>query len=135
MIRFLEIGMFPVYIGFCSTDKEYKNQLKKSGLDPIHDFIATPQSSATLHSFVSTSGQYIMLMCVDIDKANKQKRTPIEVVGLMAHESVHAWQRTRDHIGEDNTKETEAYFIQYVSQFFMECFEEVSKKRMKWGKY
>ena len=53
----------------------------------------------------------------------------------MAHESVHAWQRTRDHIGEDNTKETEAYFIQYVSQFFMECFEEVSKKEMKWGKY
>ena len=29
MIKFLEIGMFPVYIGFCSRKKEYKESIKK----------------------------------------------------------------------------------------------------------
>lgn len=134
MIKYLERGMFPVYIGFCSTEKEYKTQLKKLGInDGNYSFLGSDHANATLHSMTSTDGKYLLLLCFDMESA--KTRTPIEVAGLIAHESMHVWQQTRDYIGERDTKETEAYFVQYVSQFFMECYEEASKKRMKWGKY
>jgi hypothetical protein len=134
MIEYLQKSFFPVWIGFVSTEKEYDKELKRLGVVKTHEFISRQHSNATLHSLITPSGKYIMLMCIDAKKADKEKRCPNEVCGLMLHESVHVWQNVRDYIGEKQTVETEAYFIQDVCQFFIECFERSTGTKMKWGK-
>lgn len=132
MIKYLPRGMFPVWIGFISTEKEYKKEMNRLGLGTEYNFMATDHSDATLHSGIDNSGRYILALCISEDKINV--RTPIECAGLMAHEATHAWQRVRDYIGEEKTLETEAYFIQYVTQFFLECVESSINKKIKFSK-
>lgn len=132
MIKYLQNNFFPVCIGFISTEKEYKREMKRLGMGDEYSFLQTDHASATLHSGTDKFGRYIMVLCVNTLEA--PKRTPIEVSSLMAHEAVHVWQKVKAYIGEGETIETESYFVQYITQFFLECIEDDTKFKLQWKK-
>lgn len=60
---------------------------------------------------------------VQIDDTSE--RTIVEVFGLLLHEAVHIWQRTKQRMGESEpSKEFEAYSIQRIAQDLFEMYEE-----------
>lgn len=74
---------------------------------------------AVVHHLTSPSGKASCIVCLD----GWQGRNPLEIAGLIVHESVHVWQRYCDDIGEHSPgREQEAYAIQAIAQELMEEF-------------
>jgi hypothetical protein len=101
------------YLALCLSEGEYHAALKHLGTRAIDDWIKTDHADATVHFCESKAGQQAAIVCVQVG----QDRTPIEIAGILIHESVHIWQRYCEIIGESNPgKEQEAYGIQSISQ-------------------
>lgn len=106
------------HLCLCLSKKEYKAALKELGIDELNDWIKTPQANATAHHFASTKG-LTCVVCLD----KWVGRNPIEIAGLLVHESVHAWQEWCNYYGESAPgNEQEAYAIQAVAQELMAEF-------------
>ncbi len=106
------------YLCLCLSEGEYKKALREVGVEPIHDWLKTPQADATAHHMRSPKG-----LCVVICLGEHSTRTPIEIAGLLVHEAVHAWQEWCEYYGENPTaREQEAYAIQSISQELMSEF-------------
>ena len=55
-----------------------------------------------------------------------ESRTPIEVAGLLIHESVHVWQEIREAMKERTPgAEHEAYTVAFIAQRFLEVFNRM----------
>ena len=103
------------YLCLCMSEKEYRAAMKHLKVDPVNSWISTPQSHATAH-LLTNNADFTAIVCL----SDTEGRDPVEIAGLIVHESVHIWQEWCDYYGERNpAREQEAYAIQAISQELM----------------
>lgn len=92
-------------------------------------FLKNERANACTH-FFTYQGKVCCIVTIDPDEAFKQR--PIEVAGLLVHESTHIWQEYCGMVGETNPgSEQEAYAIQWISQQLMAEWVRWLKRRKK----
>lgn len=107
------------FLCVCLSEPEFKTAVAHLKAPADLDWIKTPQSDATAHTFDSHAGGLTVIVCL----RRAEGRNPVEVAGLLVHEAVHAWQAYADHIGERSPGiEQEAYAIQSIAQELMAEF-------------
>lgn len=117
----------------CTTEIQFREELKRLAL-PQNDwpsFLTTSHSNATTH-FLYQSGTgagHCAIVCLPLP-SKAEKRTGIEIAGLLVHEAVHIWQEHCELIGEKTpSSEFEAYAVQTIAQELMvEYHRQVFKK-------
>ena len=113
-IAYLNMGSWPIYVGFTTDPKAYKKEMKRMAVKHPPPFI-NHGADATCHTY-QNGNKVTAIICIRKD----HKRDPVQICGLLVHESVHVWQHLREVIGETNPgKETEAYVIQHIAQWCM----------------
>lgn len=108
-VKFINPGIFPVYLGFCNTKKAWKRLMKHLNVTEHPDFAAHGNCT----SFDSATGGLIVVISLN-HKAFKRepKRTAYE---LLAHEAKHAHDAIMDHIKEfKRDGECSAYTIDWL---------------------
>jgi len=109
----------------CLTPEAYKAACKDLRIDSSPPWIATPTADATAHVIESNYGLSVII-CI----SEWEKKTGVEVCGMIVHEAVHVWQAHCELIGErEPAKEQEAYAIQIISQALMQSFADQTKGR------
>lgn len=100
------------YLALCLSPDEFSAALKHLKVSTESEWVRNAHSHATAHTFDGPRGMTV-IVCV----RDWQGRDPVEVAGLLIHESVHIWQQYADHIGENSPgDEQEAYAIQSIAQ-------------------
>lgn len=114
----MERGPFPLYIGFVPSRKAWDKFIKSAGRDDEYDV-----KHGQCNFFESTDlGRSVVLICVNPD--NKVGR--LEIIGIIAHEVVHAFDYLCQFIGEKSpSKEFKAYTIQSWVQEACWAYEEL----------
>lgn len=111
---------FP-YFALCTSEAEFKREIKKRGVSMPMPFLGSKQAHATTHSFENSIGQTICIVCLGSTKG----RTRIEIYGLLIHEAVHIWQDAKLLMGEHSpSSEFEAYTVQFIAQQLMRAYED-----------
>jgi hypothetical protein len=107
------------YLCLCLSEDEYLIAFKHMDVKPRDEWIRTPQADATTHFLRNRKGELCVVVCL----AGYERRTPIEVTGLLIHEAVHIWQEWCAFYGETHPgSEQEAYAVQQLTQTLMEEF-------------
>lgn len=115
------------YLCLCLSEQEYKQAFKSVRAAPVENWIKTPQADATTHVLHSGIGLTI-IVCL----SRYLSRNPVEVAGLLVHESVHVWQEWCEYYGEQYpAKEQEAYAIQSIAQELMAEFSRRMNPKRK----
>lgn len=110
----LDMGAIPIGVGFCGSEKAYKQELKKRGVK--YDGCFTTKDAAV--NFVVNNNSTVALICFDVDSKDNHKRSQVDA--LLAHEAVHVMQECRSVMGgSDHGHEFEAYTVQHVLQFLL----------------
>lgn len=107
----------PDYLALCTTEKSFKQELKKRKVkDPV-DWISKG-ANATTHIW-ECAKSYVIIVCIPIEK----KRTIVEIASLLVHEAVHIWRHIKKRIGEDKpSEEFEAYAMQNLTQTLLKAY-------------
>lgn len=104
------------YYTLCTTFEMYRDVVTDLGMPWVADpgKWANP-SGATTTTFESPDGKLVCLVGMELSD-----RSGVTIAGMLVHEAVHIWQAWCEWCGEENPgDETEAYFIQRVSQELM----------------
>lgn len=129
MIEYLSLRPYPANVAFSFQEKAFRREMKRLCGDDV-DANKTEVSDATLHMLCDPKLDPPLTCILHMRPDVLKKRNNIEIAGLCAHEAVHVWQKVKSIIGEDEPGlEQEAYFIQYVMQFFMVNALNLKKKR------
>lgn len=106
------------YLTLCLHEDEFRQALRKLG-DSASGSWVSQGAQATMWHLDSPRGDLCCIVCLS-DWAG---RNPVEVAGLLVHESVHIWQQYCRRIGETNPgDEQEAYAVQSIAQELMAEF-------------
>ena len=106
------------FLCLCLTEAEHSAALKHLGSKEVPRWV-NHGANATVHFHVNEDGKTVAIVCMD----DWQGRDPIEVAGMLVHESVHIWQEYCRDTGEKNPgDEQEAYAVQIVAQELMAEF-------------
>ena len=106
------------YLCLCLSEVEFRAAMKHLRLETANPWITSPQAGATTHRYSSEVGQ-LAIVCM----SDTRDRKPVEIAGLLVHESVHIWQEWCAYYGEsDPGREQEAYAIQGIAQELMAEF-------------
>lgn len=106
------------YLCLCLTEDEYKAAFRQMGVVPTLSWIKNEHSHATAHHLTAPKGLAVVV-CV----RDWEKRSGVEIAGLLIHEAVHAWQEWCLHYGEETPgREQEAYAVQGIAQELMAEF-------------
>ena len=106
------------YLCLCLSEVEFCAAMKHCRLDTVNPWITSPQAGATVHHAHSDYGE-LAIVCMRDTRDLK----PVEIAGLLVHESVHIWQQWCAYYGEsDPGREQEAYAIQSIAQELMAEF-------------
>ena len=113
----------PYCIALCTSEEEYKRELKRLGI--IFDgWIPPDKDGNVVEAIHDKSGNQIIIVSIRVTKQTKL----IEVIGLLVHESVHAWQKICRNLSEDSpSDEFMAYSIQRIAQCLIDAY--MSKKK------
>lgn len=104
------------YLTLVRSDADYLRALRTLGVKSANDWIKTSHADATAHYLDNKDGQRCVIVAIRVT----EKRTPIEIAGLLVHEAVHVVQDYFAWIGEHTPgSEQQAYAIQAVSQELM----------------
>jgi len=128
---------FP-HIGLCISEEQFRGAYKKLKISQreypdswIPDGKDACVYTTEALSADGGSGSRAEVVCMRVRKGVD----PVEVVGLLIHESVHIWQRHCEHMGETKpSREFEAYSIQSIAQSLIEEYEKLAEKSKKVGK-
>jgi hypothetical protein len=123
MIRWLDrrIARPGPYMTLCLTQQEFDSALKHCKVRDRPLWV-NDNADATAHHLYNGEGDSVTIVCL----RDWEKRSGIEVAGLLIHEAVHIWQEYCIMLGEKNPgTEQEAYAIQAISQ---ELMAEFSRK-------
>ena len=113
------MGMLPIKVGFCTSEKSYHKTMERYGVEMPEAFISIGKD-ATVHSFDSENG-LIAIFCIRGKQKNGIDRN--QITSLIIHESVHIWQKAKETMGVTlNDTEIEAYAIQWISQQFLNAY-------------
>jgi hypothetical protein len=106
------------YITLCLSESEFDAALRHCKIKNCPNWV-TDNADATTHHFANKTDDVVVVICI----RDTSDRTPIEIAGLLIHESVHVWQTYCEMIGEMSPgREQEAYAIQAISQELMAEF-------------
>lgn len=104
------------FLTLCLSEEEFNKTLKSIKITCGTDWIKTPQAHATVHFLSDDDDRHYGVVCL----ASMGNRTPIEIAGLIIHESVHIFQEYCEFMGEHSpAMEQEAYGIQSISMALM----------------
>lgn len=117
----------PIQVALCMSEKQYKKEMKRAGIENYSPFLLNEHVNATVHFYTDKEVRYLAVVCIG-DTKGRQYET---VAGLIIHESVHVWQRAKRHLGEhEPSDEFEAYAVQRISQgLLMEYRRHLEKKK------
>lgn len=107
--HFINAGIFPVYIGFCNTEKAWKRLLKHMKIEDDHDFA----DCGRCDQFDSSTGGLTIVISLNY---NTFKKEPKYIqYSMLAHEAKHAHDAIMDHIKEfKRDGEMSAYTIDWL---------------------
>ncbi|WP_088183957.1 hypothetical protein [Sphingobium sp. Z007] len=116
-ITYYGMGAWPIYVGFTTSEKAFKKEMKRLNVSPPPNFLGSATANATTHMLEKGDA----LTCV-ITMQKPGKERPVEqLAGLLAHEAVHVAQALWRSIGErDPGDEAEAYLVQMITQCCMQ---------------
>ena len=119
----------PIQVALCMSEKQYKKERKRAGVEDFSPFLLREHVNATAHFYCDKEGRYLCVVCIG-DTKGRQYET---VASLIVHEAVHVWQNIKDHLGEkEPSSEFEAYSIQRIVQgLLMEYRRHLEKKKKK----
>lgn len=126
-LSYITVGSYPIHIAITDCRVSFKRELRRLKIEEEIEFTIR-DCPATNHFMTNkTGGNAISIICVDRKKCARS--TQIEIMGLIVHEVVHAWQGTLKLIGEKNPgEEIEAYTIQDWSIQCMNLYNRGFKK-------
>lgn len=108
------------YLTLVLSQAEFDAELKRLKVPLGTPYVSSSHANATTSFMESSTGAH----CAIVALGPWEKRSGIEIVGLLIHEAVHVWQEHCDHIGETRPgAEQEAYAIQNIAQQLMWEFE------------
>lgn len=119
--KWLDRGLiYGPYFTLCLTVKDYRAAMAHVDHPDPGPFVLNDHSNATTHTTRDGEDK----LCAIVALRNWEKRTGIEIAGLLVHEATHIWQAWCASAGETEPgDETEAYSIQWISQQLMWEFE------------
>lgn len=118
-VRYFDVGQWPIYVGFVNDEAAFKREMKRIKAGDVN-FAASNHADASTISMIDEDG----VLCVFVTLGSIKGKTFAQIAGLIAHEATHVAQSLWEHIGETNpSRETEAYFIQFVTQSCLECLD------------
>ena len=107
------------YLALCLTEKAYLAAAKEIKAEHPGRWMDESKNAALLHTW-EENGRVTCVLCLH---PGAQTADPIEVAGMLVHESVHVFQRLCDSIGESEpSREFEAYSIERIAEQFMREF-------------
>jgi hypothetical protein len=120
-------GWFPLYYGFCPSEKAWKKEMKKMGTESAPSY---PDGDATCSWFEAPdSGK---MSCLVTLQEKFDTYDPSTVFGLLVHEATHVWQILLEHIGEDKpSREFEAYSVQNITQNLFDAYCQTRNRTFK----
>lgn len=125
-IEYFNMGPWPIYVGFTTSRKAFRKEMKRLNVVPAPDFIANDHSHATAHYFTAPNGGLTCIITME-----KPGKRPIEqIAGLIAHEAVHVAQQLWENIGEAKPgDEAEAYLVQMITQCCLQTAFATGRQR------
>lgn len=119
--HYMHLGILPTNFAFCMSEKSFKKEMKTLGFDNVQMILG---GDATCHTAKTSNGNYAFV-CIQLETI--KTATLEQIIGLIAHECMHAWQFIKKSIGEKKpSSEFEAYIVQSLVQF---CMNHVLKVR------
>lgn len=119
-IDYIEMGPWPVHVGFTQDEKAFKAELERLGFEDVPDMISRNGGNAGTHRIPTAPITFIITMQPDI--AQYEYR---QIAGLLAHEATHVMRWFFKSIGENKpSAEAQAYFVQWILQGCLEIVEE-----------
>lgn len=107
------------FMTLCLTEKEFLRAAKHCRIKDPGSWLDEDRAQATCHTWQSGS-RLVCIVCLHPDLL---RADPITVAATIVHESVHAFQRLCDSIGESQpSREFEAYSIERISERLMREF-------------
>jgi hypothetical protein len=112
------------YFCLCVNKKQYKKAMKHLGIPKQDRPEFAFDKDAVVYTFDKPDGSIVCVVCMEImDKPINQ------IHGLLVHEAVHIWQKTRDYLNENYpSSEFEAYSIQAISQSLFNAYDKQKEK-------
>ena len=111
-VMWMERGPLPAHVGWCPSEAAWKRTMKRMGIP--NEPYAT--ESAGRCDIFERAGNTTVI--IHLDREIARRHTEVEIVGLLAHESTHAFQAICRAMGEEKpSAEFEAYTIQAITQF------------------
>lgn len=112
-IEWVRQGWQPTYIGFCPTQGAWAQGVKRYNLQEAGDWLKG--APARCHRFKTKEGKCYII--ITMEEGVEQRVTLSQIIGLLVHESVHAWQYVLEYMGEDKPGwEIDAFSIQCIFQ-------------------
>lgn len=123
-MRMLECEMFPIAVILVTDEAEYYKLTKKA---KTHDGYPGTGAACTISYSGGDQGVVALVVVGDYSES-----LPEEINSLLTHEAVHIKQFLFEEIGEDTIgAETEAYAIQYFSNYLIKEFWYRENKKDK----
>lgn len=111
-ISYYGMGPWPMYLGFTTSPKAFKREMKRLAVEDHSPFVANDHSNATTHHLMHGG----MLTCIITLRGHKAFNVE-QVAALIAHEATHVAQQLWESIGErEPGREAEAYLVQMITQ-------------------
>ncbi len=129
MIYYLPRTIFPVYIGFCLSKKDWDDEMKRLKIQEPSSFVAGGKDAAACRFFHKEHGN-TYIICFDI--RDVKKHDEIQIIALLTHEITHVCDFIFEDVGEDKPgSETRAYLMQFMIQNILYEFYRRKKKLKK----
>ena len=135
-VKYFDVGAYPLFFGFCGSERAFNSELVKLGIDKAKAEYITKGAAACTHVMhYLDKDDHIrdvnIIVSIDLEEASKWH--PTKLMGVCAHEAVHVKQHIFDLIEErEPGAEHEAYMVQYIAQLlFKEVLEHVVSKQKK----
>jgi len=122
-ITYFHMGQWPVYVGFTTSPKAFRKELKRLGIKRDVPFAARARADAATHYLTSEYGK----TCCIITMPSCGKRSHSQYAALVAHEAMHVIQEMHRELNNDRPfgDEADAYLIQCIVQnCLQEAFQE-----------
>jgi hypothetical protein len=117
LVKWIERGWQPVFIGFCPSEKAWKREIKRMRVEDS----PYPTSPGCCVRFRTHDNKTVVLITINHDQHEDHN----SIVGLLVHEAVHAFQWVCESIGEGApSKEFEAYSIQSIAQDLLSAYAD-----------
>lgn len=122
-VYWCDLGFLPGRIGFCPSEKAWDREMAKIKSQDMRYPAESHGNCSWWHS--ETDVLVLITVGPHVDKGIN----PAAIVGIIAHECMHAWRQLREFIGEaEPSPEFEAYVMQALVQEVLSAYNATRKK-------